>query len=158
MFNALDIPIYYYLIAIGLGVAAGLWRKRWIDGILASYLFIVFAATLLARKLGVKTGFTPELFWSWKRQDLRAQIYANIVMFILVGFLLEYKIGWKCIPAATMISVFIEIVQLITKRGLFEFDDIIHNTLGAFIGYLIVILLKILGITCQKIRQAEGIK
>ena len=142
MLIALNIPTYYYLIAIGLGVVTGVWRKRWIDGVLASYLFIVFTATILNRKLGVITGFTPELFWSWKRPDLRAQIYANIFMLIPVGLLLGYKIGWKSIPEAAMISAFIEVVQLITKRGLFEFDDIIHNTLGAVIGFWICSLLR----------------
>lgn len=39
------------------------------------------------------------------------------------------------IASAVGISLLIELLQLVTKRGLFEFDDIIHNTLGAVIGY-----------------------
>jgi glycopeptide antibiotics resistance protein len=35
-----------------------------------------------------------------------------------------------------LISLTIEILQLVTKRGLFEFDDIFHNTLGVAIGEL----------------------
>ena len=41
-----------------------------------------------------------------------------------------------------LISAGIEIVQLITHRGLFEFDDIIHNTIGAVIGAVIVVVLR----------------
>ena len=32
-------------------------------------------------------------------------------------------------------ALFIEVVQLITGRGVFETDDIINNTIGAMIGY-----------------------
>lgn len=34
-------------------------------------------------------------------------------------------------------SFFIETSQLILKRGFFEQDDMIHNSLGAMIGYII---------------------
>ena len=141
MFNALGIPIYYYLIAVGLGVVVGMWRKDWIIGILTAYLFFILTETLLIREIGVTTGFRPELFWSWKRPDLRTQIYSNIILFIPVGLLLSLKIGWKSIPVATGISMGIELIQLITRRGLFEFDDIIHNTAGAVIGFGIFVLL-----------------
>lgn len=134
MFNALDIPIYYYLISVVIGIAVGCWKKDWISGILAAYLFFIITETLLVRGKGVTTGFRSELFWSWKRTDLRTQIYANIILFIPVGFLLGVRIGWKGIFVASGISVGIEIAQLVTRRGLFEFDDIIHNTLGAVVG------------------------
>jgi glycopeptide antibiotics resistance protein len=32
-------------------------------------------------------------------------------------------------------SLSIELLQLVLKRGLFEFDDMFHNTLGVIIGY-----------------------
>jgi glycopeptide antibiotics resistance protein len=33
-----------------------------------------------------------------------------------------------------LLSLTIEILQLVTKRGMFEFDDLFHNTLGVAIG------------------------
>jgi glycopeptide antibiotics resistance protein len=33
------------------------------------------------------------------------------------------------------ISFSIEVIQLVFKMGLFEFDDMFHNVLGAVIGY-----------------------
>ena len=33
-----------------------------------------------------------------------------------------------------LLSASIELVQLVSHRGLFEFDDIVHNTLGVVIG------------------------
>lgn len=38
---------------------------------------------------------------------------------------------------ALLFSASIEITQLVTKCGLFEFDDIFHNTLGAVVGSMI---------------------
>ena len=37
-------------------------------------------------------------------------------------------------------SLFIEIMQWLTKTGYFELDDIMTNTLGMLIGYLICVL------------------
>ena len=39
-------------------------------------------------------------------------------------------------------SLMIELAQLISCRGLFEFDDVIHNALGTALGVLIVLGLK----------------
>ena len=119
----------------------GLWRKDWVDGLLAAYLFFILTETVLIRKTGaLRYELVP--FWSWKRPDLRAQIYVNILLFVPVGFLLGLKTGWKSIPLAAGMSAAIELIQLATRRGLFEFDDIIHNTLGAVIGFGLWRLLK----------------
>ena len=140
MFNALDIPIYYYLIAVVIGIAVGCWKKDWTSGILAAYLFFILAGTVLIRKLGtLRYELMP--FWSWKVPSLRSQIIANILMFIPIGFLLGIKVGWKGIPIAALFSLIIELIQLVTRRGLFEFDDVIHNTVGAVIGFGIYALL-----------------
>ena len=37
---------------------------------------------------------------------------------------------------ALLSTCFIELTQYYTGRGLLEFDDVFHNTLGAVIGYL----------------------
>ena len=39
-------------------------------------------------------------------------------------------------------SLMIETLQLVTQRGLFELDDIFHNTVGVVIGYLIYLFLR----------------
>ena len=36
----------------------------------------------------------------------------------------------------------IELAQLVSCRGLFEFDDVIHNALGSAVGVLIALGLK----------------
>lgn len=50
--------------------------------------------------------------------------------------------GWKGIYLAAGISAIIETIQLITHLGLFEIDDIISNTVGAGIGYVLIRLIR----------------
>ena len=66
-------------------------------------------------------------------------------MFVPVGVLAGCRWKWKGILAAGL-SVEIEILQLITARGLCEFDDIFHNMIGAVIGIGVVMIgRKLLG-------------
>ena len=48
----------------------------------------------------------------------------------------------------------IELLQLISRRGLFEFDDILHNMLGAFIGVSIFVLVETV---VKKKRSRDGL-
>lgn len=66
------------------------------------------------------------------------QILANVIMFVPVGVLTGLLWKWRGLWAAAGLSIFIEILQLITARGLCEFDDVIHNCLGAVVGILTV--------------------
>ena len=123
-----------------IGIAVGCWKKDWISGVFAAYLFFILAGTVLIRKPGtLRYELMP--FWSWSKPEHFNQIIINILMFIPIGFLLGIKVGWKGIPIAALFSLIIELIQLITHRGLFEFDDIIHNTLGTVIGFGIYALL-----------------
>lgn len=61
-------------------------------------------------------------------------------MFIPFGILLpllypKLRGSWGVIGICFCGTFFIEACQLITKRGIFEIDDIVHNILGALIGY-----------------------
>ena len=77
------------------------------------------------------------------------QIIWNIIAFVPMGnalyYLLdrtEYSHGgdrkrkfYKVVLSCGIFSAGIELIQLFFRIGLFEFDDIVHNTLGAVIGY-----------------------
>lgn len=69
-------------------------------------------------------------------------LVGNVIMLMPLGFLLPVWFknfnNWKkAALIGLVVSTAIEVTQLITSRGLFEFDDIIHNTLGAVAGYYI---------------------
>lgn len=76
---------------------------------------------------------------SWK--DIVVIVIGNIVMFIPFGFL-----GWsfpELRKLKTLIFTFVsaivivEALQYFTRMGIFEVDDIILNTLGVYLGWLL---------------------
>jgi glycopeptide antibiotics resistance protein len=59
-------------------------------------------------------------------------------MGILIPIFMERKVGILYIGGASfLLSFFIETVQLVFKIGVFDVDDLIMNTLGGLIGYVI---------------------
>lgn len=67
---------------------------------------------------------------------------ANIFLFVPMGYFLPnlfYKKNWKLrdiVFCGFLFSLMIEVSQLITGKGTFDFDDLINNTFGCFIGFL----------------------
>ena len=63
----------------------------------------------------------------------------NILLFLPYGIMMpqiaeRLDNTCKLVIAATVFSLIMEIIQLLTKRGWFDVDDIINNALGAWIG------------------------
>ena len=116
-------------------------KRRWTLSILAGYAILVLAGTVLIRASSPEPQYQLQLFWSYAQWDVqKRQILANVIMFIPIGFLAGKDFGRKGILIAAGFSLLIESIQLLTCRGLFEFDDIIHNTAGAVIGYSCFVL------------------
>lgn len=105
----------------------------------------ILTMTLSGRELGSEYEWKLIPLWSWIEVcrggsvDILIQILANIILFIPLGFLLPCCFA-KCrryrytILSVAILSLTIELIQGIARIGLFEMDDIIHNTLGACIG------------------------
>lgn len=72
------------------------------------------------------------------------QVRANILMFVPVGFLLPLVIKKRALLYGVCFSAFIEILQYITHRGTCEIDDVISNTIGLIIGYMVIKLIQLL--------------
>ena len=67
------------------------------------------------------------------------EVVMNVVVFVPIGLLMgliynEEK-WWRVIMAGVGVSFTIELLQLLSKNGCCETDDIIHNTVGCVIGY-----------------------
>ena len=62
-----------------------------------------------------------------------------MAMFVPLGFLLSALFSKHrfIIPTAILFSLTIETLQLFLMRGLFEWDDVVSNTIGACIGILL---------------------
>ena len=68
-------------------------------------------------------------------------IGGNVVGFMPYGFILPVitrrrRSGFLIILSGFCISLTVEVIQLVTKVGSFDVDDIILNTLGVALGYL----------------------
>ena len=114
---------------------------------LVGYAFLILAETVLIRKPFQGEHLKLELFWSWKVWSVqKEQILANVIMFLPVGVLVGWIWRWRGLWVAFGLSAAIEILQLITARGLCEFDDVIHNMVGTAISVGIVMIgRKLLG-------------
>ena len=98
--------------------------------------FIVYY-TVLCREPGTDLIFKP-LFWELSRGAWR-DIFLNILLFVPLGFLLGSRKG---ILLGFLLSVFVEITQLIFHLGFCEMDDVLNNTIGMVIGTLLFAVIK----------------
>ena len=90
----------------------------------------------------ITDGFRAALphFQIEKAEDI-TQVYMNIMLFIPMGYLLPYIFDWfrakvRYRPAlACFVTAFlIENLQLIFRRGFYDIDDLVSNTIGGIIG------------------------
>lgn len=85
-------------------------------------------------------------------------IIGNIIMFIPYGFFASYFLKSKKIGVVTFLSLIvsltIEIVQLNIGR-VFDIDDVILNTLGGMIGYLIYVAINAVSNKLPKIFRSD---
>lgn len=73
----------------------------------------------------------------------------NIVVFMPFGFILpvifvKMRGIFKCVGATLGLSLVIEAIQLVTRVGSFDVDDLILNTLGGLLGYIVFKIFNIL--------------
>lgn len=107
------------------------------------YLTFILYLTILSRPSGSRTGVDLMPFATLS-DSLAGNIYAaeNILLFIPFGVIyfflpLAGKRASQCRMTGFTISISIELVQYITKRGYLQTDDVILNVLGCYIGYII---------------------
>lgn len=120
-----------------------LYCKRKYISILAAYISIIVQATIIFRPMGQISviDLTPfKLEWGARYTILYAS--ANAIAFIPLGILLpiilEKMKKWNmCVLMGFLLSLFIEISQLVLKCGICQVEDLIMNTVGTFIGYMI---------------------
>ena len=109
--------------------------------LLMGYAFLVLCTTIFYREETFEKRYYLQPLWSYcvLYNKLLAQIIMNVTLFIPIGFFvggaLKRKHIWNTIGIGFVLSLFIELTQLITTRGVFNIDDIIHNTLGCAIGF-----------------------
>ena len=81
----------------------------------------------------------------WITEGVRPYL-ENILLFVLLGFMLpciwkKYEVLWKTALSGITFSLIIELSQLFNRR-VTDIDDLLMNTLGALIGWVIFRLMK----------------
>ncbi|MBO5628974.1 MAG: VanZ family protein [Aeriscardovia sp.] len=152
-----DIPDYVFQMLLSLfclgTVVFLIWKGVRKGGILTARLLlielmiVIYCSTVIFRKAGDVRGYDLHPFWSYGaiedgRVELLAENIMNVVVFVPIGILLGVGClkwpWWKAIGTGCLLSVSIEAMQLVLKRGFCEVDDVMHNTVGCMIGYVLV--------------------
>ena len=153
----IPMPIYWGLIsAFCLGTILLLWRKGLREGLnysalllLAEWVFMVFAVSVLFRegREGRQLNLVPlSSYFDYGENSYLMEKTAlnilNVVMFIPIGMLLGCgfrNFTWRrALAVGAALSVAIELLQLLFRKGLCETDDVIHNVMGCMIGYGVI--------------------
>lgn len=120
------------------------------------YVILIYCSTVFFRLSNESQGYEFNPFWSYTaikegRIELIPENVMNVVVFVLVGVLFCAVFRsikwWQVLSLGCLISLSIETMQFVLKRGFAETDDVIHNTLGCMIGfclYRFVAVFKIL--------------
>ena len=103
------------------------------------YILFIFYMTLFIRENGSQR-YELELFWSYRQfftsPTFRLEVLNNIWLFIPFGSVLSSLNNKKrMLLIAIGLSVLIESVQYFFGLGLCELDDVIGNSLGAWLGW-----------------------
>lgn len=115
-------------------------------GIMA-FVALALNETVFSRPATENYNFIFRPFWSYEaimngRKDLIKEHYLNVAFFIPLGMLIWFGLRqrkwWWALVLGCLVSLLIEVMQLVMKRGMCEFDDVMHNTLGCMIGYGLV--------------------
>ena len=89
-------------------------------------------------------------FWNYRGQlgfeNVVVNLFGNVLGFVPYGMMLpllsQRRRSFFLVTLLTLeFSLLIETTQLITKAGCFDVDDLILNTLGGSLGYILYIVL-----------------
>ena len=117
--------------------------------LLIEYIFLLFCSTVIFRATGTTRQYDFLPFWSYDRSDLLIENIMNVIVFIPVGMILgswprngswlRVKGSWLMVTViGCSISISIEAMQFFFHRGFAETDDVMHNTIGCIVGYILV--------------------
>lgn len=108
-------------------------------------VIILLCMTVWLRNTIENPAIHRDLLWSYNTNQapfMTTDSVYNILVFIPIGILVGVVSSRYKLLNAFMVGLFvsetIECLQLIYKKGSFDVDDLFNNTLGAFIGGLLV--------------------
>lgn len=150
-----EVICFSVVFCLALILALRLLRKKKINVpqavsglLLLTFLAVVFGSTVFTRNPGSEPKYELELFWSWKKviyegsRSLLKENLLNMILLFPMGILLPVvrwrRLSWRQgFLSGAAVSAAIELCQLLLCRGLFEWDDMIHNGIGCMAGCML---------------------
>ncbi len=152
--GAIPVAVYWGLLAmfvIGVVVLL-LWKGvrtggRYVSALaLSEWMALVLCATVIFRSTKAERGFRLipfSSYWDFGPHgyllEMVAENLLNVVLFLPVGILLGcgvWRMTWKrVLVIGLVLSIAIEVLQFMFKKGFCEVDDVMHNALGSLVGY-----------------------
>ncbi len=117
---------------------------------LFEYYFLALCSTVFCRPVRPEMEYMLTPFWKYwiafRFYNMFGlwEIVMNIILFVPIGFLAPTLLKTariiknefvRVLLFCVSLSLTVELLQLVLKRGMCETDDLTHNTLGALIGY-----------------------
>lgn len=121
-------------------------RKIITYAILLEYIVVVICNNIVYREETGSRELMLDPFWKFRTfngssMELLGEMALNIILFLPLGIIMRFITSGRnryvhVIIVSLLLSVFIEVMQYCLCRGLCETDDVIHNTLGAVLGFV----------------------
>lgn len=112
--------------------------------LLFEYLFIVVCSTIVFRGQLTRPEIEIAPFWTYHAVFNHLfgvsiwDIILNTLLFVPLGFLVNLLYPtmsvWKIAIVGLFLSIVIESSQYIWMKGICQFDDLMHNTIGCLMG------------------------
>lgn len=133
-----------------------------------TYFYFILKKSLLDRSKGMKNSleFAFKRDWIFLVKDTWSKVQAveNILFFIPFSFFLvlaffsnknitKLNLFKKIIKFSFLLSLFIELTQLLLTLGTFQVSDIVYNIIGGFIGYILVVLVDCINKLKNKLKN-----
>lgn len=91
-------------------------------------------------------------FWEYRHQvgflAMVTNLFGNVLIFVPFGFFMpmasRYRSFFSTLFWSFGLSLGVETFQLITKVGSFDVDDLLLNTLGGVVGYVVFVICTLL--------------
>lgn len=126
------------------------WKKLLAYFLFGTYLYVFLEQAYFSRSPGSRTSVNMEFFGVWNN-SLRDKAYMveNLMLFIPFGLLFPICIKkartiWAVLPLSFMASVCLEYMQFVTERGHCQLDDVLMNTAGGVLGFILFKLLSLI--------------
>ncbi len=127
----------YILIALYLLMSYPLFFNK---PFFAGIIYIIWLMVILLSRTS-KSGYSLDFYlWDWltylfTNKIVAINVIGNIIIYMPMGYFFR-----KYIYLGILVIIILELIQMLTNRGLFDIVDIILNSLGLLLGWLGVLI------------------